>query len=252
MPLDLSDVDADLLDAFADRFDPRRAKDGMFASDDEIMLFVHVPKTAGTSLGGTLQEAYDLFRPVAWDNPKDSFAEQVEAAYADRSVGRQVIIGHYGWNVIRPQVKQGRVVQCGAFVRDPAERLASNYDYNRSAAHPRREEFSAKHPTFEDFIDFLPANFQSLRLAGHGADLGRVIQTAVKHYTFIGLTEAFGASLDHFGRTHGLDGLTEMQKNRASRGGPRTQLTPELRERIYEKHAEDLRLVRLLKGFYGV
>lgn len=252
VPLDLNDVDPDLLAAFKAKFDPSRTDAGAFATPDEIMLFVHIPKTAGMSLGLTLQKAYDVFRPVAWDRVVESFDEETRAAYADRSVGRQVVIGHYGWPRIAELKAAGLPVQAGSFLRDPAARLASNYDYNCSPAHPWHADFRAQYPTFDAYIEGFQPNFQCMKLGGEEATLPQVIETLVTDYTFLGLTEAFGASLRHLGRSHGLAGLTEFTQNRAPNDSPRTRITRAARERIYARHGDDLRLVRLLKDLYGL
>jgi len=252
VPLVLDDVDPDLVAAFSNKFDPQRVEKNAFKADDDIMFFVHIPKTAGTSLGRTLKDNYDVFRPVKWDNINPTFQAAVEIAYADRTVGRQAIIGHYSWHQINSVRARDLPVQAGAFVRDPVARLTSNYDYNSSPAHPARDRFMKRFPSFEAYCDSVRPNFQCWLLAGGNRSLETVLKTLVDHYTFLGVTEAFDASLEHLGASHGFDKLAVFDSNRAPSGAPRTHVSPSVRTMLYDRHADDLRLVRMLKGFYGV
>src|SRR5690606_35795068 len=65
---------------FINRFAPSCVVDNYFHAVADTMLFVHIPKTAGVSVGRSFHEAFDTFRGVEWDNVQQSFRSMTRRA----------------------------------------------------------------------------------------------------------------------------------------------------------------------------
>lgn len=204
-----------LMTAFIDRFAPARVAADQFRASAEVMLFVHIPKTAGVSVGHSLRDAYDHFHGVEWNNIPHSFRQVArDALYRQtRQPERHVIMGHYGWPELQMFRNHDMPLKCGTFLRDPIARTISNYNYNCSEAHPANEQFRNRFPTLESYIQELPNDVQVTQSVGLISSLQNAMEKLVKYYSFIGVTEHLSASLMHLARSHGLAKLREYRKN---------------------------------------
>jgi hypothetical protein len=240
---------------FCGQFDPALVEPDRFRDPEGVFHAVHLPKTGGMSLGKSLAGAMG-FHAVPWFDTRGSFlpldAQAREAA--QMGAGPQVVMGHFGWGELVDLIKAGRSLHAMACVRDPVARLVSNFDYNRSIAHPNFEDFRAKNPSFEIYVSRQALNPQLKQLIGHRPDFELTLAALSTHYSFLGVAEAMGAGLAHLQRSHGLSGLLEHRQNAAiSRGQTQsTQVTPEFHAKIYQAHFEDLRLHLLLSKLYDV
>lgn len=239
------------MESFLDRFSPARVKDGAYAAESDVMLFVHIPKTAGVSVGRSLQDAYDVFRGVEWQNAGKSFREQTrQAAYIQSTQKkRQVIMGHYGWPELQVWRNNEMPMTCGAILRDPVARAISNYNYNCSDAHPANQQFQERFPTLDAYVHSLGYDVQITQMMGMVNSFSNVLEKLVRYYTYLGITERLDQSLQHFSRSHGLPALREHRKNV---GRPRSddEIKPALQKKIESRSLNDLRLHRLLLRIY--
>ncbi len=244
-------VSEDLMARFIDRFAPGRVAENTYRAAADTMLFVHIPKTAGVSVGRSLREAFDQFHGVEWDDIQKSFRRATRAAlYAQtRSKTRQVIMGHYGW----PQVQIWRnneiPVKCGTIFRDPVARVISNYNYNRSSAHPANASFSNRFPTLESYVKKLPLDVQLTQAIGLFDSFETVLSKLLAHYTFLGATEHLSASLRHLGHSHGLPDLREYREN-VGKTKAGDEVPPELRALILDGSHNDQKIHALISRLY--
>jgi hypothetical protein len=240
------------LSAFKARFDPAQVAPDTFRSDSDVILFLHIPKTAGMSVGKTLQRAFDQFHPVAWENVGQSFRFRTRRALYERSCRncRQVLMGHFSWTEIQYWRNQELPIQCATIIRDPLARFVSNYNYNCSDAHPANAQFRKRFPTMEDYAQQLPNDYQLYTMIGAFFDFDHALQMLTKYYSFIGLTEHLGTSLAHLQKSHGLaQPLEEHRENKAkilSKG----EISAKVREIIENKSHNDQRLHDLVRDFY--
>lgn len=121
------------------------------ALDGPTLIFVHLPKTGGTTFKSILRRVYGqnrLFETTPGQVPEsiDRFArasEEERAAY-------RVVTGHipFGMETLVP-----RPAATITLLRDPVERLISNYYYVRNAPdHPAHAQTVAEDVTLEDFV----------------------------------------------------------------------------------------------------
>ena len=239
------------MEAFLRRFAPRWTEEGQFASDSDLMLFVHVPKTAGMSLGESLSTAFGRFRPVTWPHVEKSFRTQVRQALYRQTQRpmRQVVMGHFGWEELQELRRQDLPLKCATVLREPLARFVSNYNYNRSEAHPGHESFRKRFADVESYVRQQPFDVQMTQAIGWVDTFDRALARLTAHYSFLGVTERMTASLAHLARTHGLTGLEERRVN-VGLIPPPDSVSEELVEIVEKRSHNDAKLHRLLMRLY--
>jgi hypothetical protein len=129
-----------------------------------LWLFIHVPKTAGSSLNGELvpilSPSFHIFvdysrigeRPFGdlLDDAVDTF---IAAAKTKRY---SYATGHIRSEHVDRIVAALPEVLPITLLRDPVARFVSDYRYQCSPMHPGHEQFSARHPTIDSYME-LPA-----------------------------------------------------------------------------------------------
>ena len=239
------------MQSFIDRFAPSRVAENHFRATADCMLFVHIPKTAGVSLGSSLRDAFDTFRGVEWNNVHQSFrhASRHATYMQTRNQNRQVIMGHFGWPELQIWRNHELPLKCGTVFRDPIARAVSNYNYNCSDAHPDRENFMKLFPEMKTYLASIPVDVQLSQAIGWVDSFETVMRKLLAHYTFIGITEKLSDSLQHLGRSHGLPNLREYRKNVGKKKAS-TELADSAREVIVRRSYNDLKIHKLITRLY--
>lgn len=243
----------DRLSAFQARFDPKKIKPNAFQADNDVILFLHIPKTAGMSVGKTLQKAFDQFHPVSWENVGQSFRFRTRRALYERSCNkcRQALMGHFSWVEIQYWRNQELPIQCATIIRDPLTRFVSNYNYNCSDVHPGNADFRERFPTMEDYAVQLPNDYQLYTMIGAFFDFDHALEKLTKYYSFIGVTENLGASLTHFQHSHGLANSLREHRENTGKTPPKDEISDLVRKIVEKKSRNDLRLHQLVRDFYN-
>lgn len=243
---------SDVMAAFVHRFCPVAVETDRFRDSADTMLFVHIPKTAGMSVGKAMQQAFDQFYGVEWNNVGPSFRKLArQAAYTQSKGGtRQVIMGHYGWNELQFWRNQDLPIKSGTVLRDPIQRMISNFNYNSSDAHPAREDFVKRHPTIDSFVRTTGYDVQLTQAIGLVSSFDDVLGKLTQYYSFIGVTERLGQSLAYLSRSHGLPAFTEYHTNVGSKAAD--DLPEEVRAQIVERNHNDIKIHALMLRLYAM
>lgn len=235
-----------LCTAFEDQFDPARAGENA-PNTAERVLFFHIPKTAGSALLYSLQDGFDRVTPVPFEQAPKALQQ---ALNAPREAGREVVIGHFNWASAQAAMKADATLGAASMMRNPADRLRSQYLYNGSKVHPNNAAFRAKFPRFEDYLDSVKPNVQLRQMVGMGG-LARQLPRLLTHYQTLGVTEFFPATLDALSRCYGLPEMREHVVNVGQKNPwQEVDLTAALREKIYLKHMGDFVVYRKLHGLF--
>lgn len=244
-------VSETLMSNFLDRFAPSRVASDEYRATAEVMLFIHIPKTAGVSVGRSLREAFDHFHGVEWNNIPQSFRQAARSAIYQQTCRdrRHVIMGHFGWPEMQLFRNHEMPMKCGTILRSPVDRTISNYNYNCSSAHPANEQFRKRFPSLESYISELPTDVQITQALGLIGSFENALEKLIRHYTFLGVTEHLSASLSHLGRSHGLPKLREYRENVGMERGEKT-LDSELVKKIENRSLNDKRLHSLISRMY--
>lgn len=202
-----------------------------------MLLVVHIPKTAGTSLRLALQQRFGLARVARdygpqsdftteavrrhmYQNPTKSSARDLVSELKDS--GHAALIGHFPFKKYGHLFADDQVI---AFVREPLERSCSEYLHKTG-----NNTFQG---TFKEFIQLPPQqNLQSRFLNGHSGEM------------FLGLTERYRASMQSLNERFELKLKTRKVNVGTSGGGARhmKSLAEELTRRFYELNSKDLEL----------
>ena len=134
------------------------------------LVFVHIPKAAGTSLKALITKIYQG-RPIVLFSPGDGLLDQFKALPPQRRAQCAVLGGHapFGLQSVFDETPASPAVI--TVLREPVARVVSLYRYIfREPAHPKHAMFSADRPTIQDVYaesTFAPFdNHQTRFLAG--------------------------------------------------------------------------------------
>lgn len=192
-----------------------RAAKGMLPAEsregrDGILIFLHIPKTAGSTFVSVLEREYghasvlDLY---------DSTSGDEVAALTPEEMGRtRVVVGHFYFGVHERLPGPCHYV---TFLRDPVERVVSHYRFvQRHPEHYLHEAASTLN--LAEYVRSCgtaePNNDQTRLLAGRelascdGGSSPAMLPVAKRNldrHAAVGLTEAFDASLLLMRRTFG-------------------------------------------------
>tara|TARA_B100001245_G_scaffold77509_1_gene55117 strand:+ start:2958 stop:3701 length:744 start_codon:yes stop_codon:yes gene_type:complete len=230
------------------------------------LIFIHIPKTAGTSIYKVLSSAFE----------KDRFSTGVYVNHVKHSAleGKQFFAGHFGINDIKKITDEE--LEYFTFVRNPYERVSSLYYYWKSHQHalytPDRNPsyYGVRRAGESDsFLDFLNtedqevlkdiSNCQCRYISGAVDDpvnvnslllFFRAIFSIWKNKIFVGLTDETEKSLEllikrlHIAPNEKISARENVTKNRPSNS------TKEDR-RIRSLNRADIMLYWYVKFIYG-
>ncbi|MDP3418670.1 hypothetical protein [Falsiroseomonas sp.] len=179
-------------------------RDAAFGADP--CIFVHVPKTAGTSLRAELAAILppDINIHVDYTDTSRSFHDRIDDAVArflDQAGPRGIrfasghIVGRHVTRIAQ-QLPRARFI---TMLRDPVARVVSDYRHQRSPRHPGHEDFRARVPDLGAYLDLrwemdkaalhlLPEDVLATR------DAAACIDHAMRRYAFVGIQEMYDLS----------------------------------------------------------
>jgi hypothetical protein len=168
----------------------------------ESVIFLHVPKAAGTTLNRLIEWEYPLFEIYSVDPYFFRWSRAHLWRLSKRRLKRfRVFKGHmmFGLHEILPQPATYITI-----LRDPIDRVMSAFYFMRGyKLHPLYWKFGRERWTLEDFVTRLPRdNVQCKFIAGAVYDepctaeiCERAKENLVRYFSVVGLLERFEESL---------------------------------------------------------
>lgn len=240
-----------------------------------LVAFLHIPKTAGTTLNAILARQYSpdetheiMMRGMSWLVPRPTLVprplislSKIRRLKSALGCGRTVRMIHGHFDLSIKKVLPGDV-RLFTFLRDPVERAISHY------YHYRRQIGDPIHPlamrsTLEEWVGGCGLvemdNGQTRRLAGEmNLACGRVTQqllerakaSLVQTFAVVGLTERFEESLILLQRAFGWTLHRFALRNVGDNRPRRTELSWETLKAIEECNRYDLDLYRFAAGLF--
>jgi hypothetical protein len=229
------------------------------ADPEAFCLFLHIPKTAGSSLGHEIAAVLKPYRNISLDYLDESASHgvkrqrAVEAFIAElkRDGGLRSASGHITMRQAL-QIKRAhprtRIV---SFLRDPVRRVISDYRYQRTPAHPLHEAFIRQYPTVEDYVQAERSRNKMIgRLAVRPTgDVSAAIELIERTVSFVGVVELYAMSVDILFRLFDANVLPQAYL-RPTQDTPdnRVEVTPDLTALIRDLNGSDAALYDHFRG----
>jgi Sulfotransferase family len=224
------------------------------AIGDDLCVFVHVPKTAGTSLRGEIAQMLqpDVNIAVDYTDTRRSFHERmddavemflVEAATSPvRFASGHILARHV--SQIRARLPETRFV---TFLRDPVARIVSDYRYQRSPRHPVHAEFIARVPDMDAYLEL---RAERNKTAQHlipadillGGDAEECVEYMLRTYAFIGVQEMYPISFRTLTTLIGQPAWPKLRENVNTENEAERQVPADLARRIKDANPIDCAL----------
>lgn len=209
---------------------------------DELCVFIHIPKTAGSSLSAEL----DRMRPpyhnihrryfygdtVTFSRIEDEIDAVVDSGALPEA---RSCSGHFSWTQAAPIRAARPDARTFTFLRDPVKRVISDYRYSRTPTHPTYKETIERFPTIESYIEAPETQDKMARFVMPGdvrtpAEIDAFISS---HYAFVGLLEMYPLSFNILSLLLGHDRMPSEHKRRTQdTADNEVAETPALREMI--------------------
>lgn len=238
-------------------FDRYYADEGTRA--DRTACFIHVPKTAGSSLtaelAAVMQPYNNLF--ITAPDPAKSFDQNyidlLRKFWTGPGAARaRLVSGHFTYN----QMLQAKVpiekLRLITFLRHPVDRCISDYRYSSSAAHPQHGAFRSLYPTVDAYLrnagemNKLWTYFRS----GPGEDAKMTAARMAEEFCFVGLTEFYDLGTTILFRLLGVDRSPTLRRNVTMNAEVPVESLNEKRKQIAEANHQDMAIYEHFRRIY--
>ena len=223
--------------------------------DDKAVIFLHIPKTAGTTLNRIIEWQYNPLAIFTMDPYRiRATPERLQKLSERRRRSLRMVRGHlyYGVHEFLPQ---------GAtyftMLREPVARFFSSYYFiQRRPLHPMHRKVTTERIGVEDFIRLTPRrqNLQCSLISGiknDGSSDERMLEVAkenlAKSFSVIGLAERFEESLVLMAQAYDWE-IPFYENRKVSKTRPKVD--PAAVEMIREHNRLDLELYDFGKSLF--
>src|SRR5581483_951873 len=224
--------------------------------DRQTLIFLHIPKTAGTTLNRIIEWQYSPFEIFTMDPYRiRATPERLERLPEGRRRRLRMVRGHmlYGVHKCLPQPATYFTI-----LRDPVARVLSAYYFVlRRPLNPLHRKVKTERLGIEDFVRLFPErnNLQCKLIAGvRDAPIGgeQLLDMAKEHlansFSVVGVSEQFEESLILMATT--FDWQIPFYKNcKVSKTRPK--IDPATKELIADHNRLDVELYEFAKGLFA-
>lgn len=227
------------------------------SAPDDLWIFIHIPKTAGSSFGSEIAELRRPYRNIHVDyedrsTPHEVKLENTVAQFIEdfERAPFRACSGHLHMRHvlrIRRAIPRARII---TLVRNPIERVISDFRYARTPAHPPHKDFIKQFPTIDSYVVSPASQNKMFRFLTPDPDMrmAEFFDFIDDNVSFVGLTEMYAMSVNITARLFGSDRLpTSYKRKTEPTGDNQVERTPELVNRIRETNVRDFALFRFVK-----
>jgi hypothetical protein len=214
---------------------------------DKAVIFLHLPKCAGTTLNRIIEWEYNPMRVFSIDPIFFVWSyKKLNRWPAERLARMQVFKGHMPLGIHKRLPQPSTYI---TFLRDPVERVISAYYFARNyVLHPKHRWMSKM--TLEEYVRVSPNhNVQSKFISGrpHAGDVGEETldeakENLLRYFSLVGLTERFDEGLALLKIMFGWEIAKYAKFNVTKNRLKKTSLPPSTVELIAERNKYDVAL----------
>lgn len=198
--------------------------------DGEALIFLHIPKTAGTTLNRIIEWQYSPLSIFTMDPYRiRATPERLRKLSEQRRRRLRVVRGHLYYG-IHDALPQGATYM--TMLRDPVARFFSSYYFiQRRPLHPMHRKVTTERIGVEDFIRLTPhrQNLQCSLIAGIKNDgkcdertLDKAKENLLNAFGAVGISERFEESLVLFSEIFGWE-IPFYENRKVSKTRPQIQ-----------------------------
>jgi len=221
-------------------------------ADDELWLFVHIPKTAGSSFRNTLaqhlvpEHNINIAGLRGTHSRAEAFRRAIDEFLACDSEQRFVFAsGHITMlEVVRIRESLRRPVKLLTMLRDPVQRVISDYRYQCTPAHDGHEAFRAAFPTLESFVGSRRSQNKMFRyLALPDETVAAATARIAREFSLVGVAEMYPLSIRLCSDLIGPEFTPKARLNLTQNTGENeVEVSDDLLDRIRRLNRKDERL----------
>ncbi len=206
------------------------------------MVFLHIPKCAGTSMVLSLWKEYGKKNCERLDikiAQKAVFIDDRPAKLTDLAHNTRVLHGHFRWDHLNELVHIPKDIKVFTWIREPLQRMISNYNYLTDVLKGYIPEhryglYLRMARSFEEFIE-IPRNQNILH---------RFIRdTDPQIFDLIGDTKEYNADFDRLTKLYHWKPKQALQANKSASRMP--ELSAELIQRVRELNHKDFEIYKI-------
>lgn len=220
-----------------------------FDSPGALWIFLHIPKTAGSSFRTEMAHTLRPNANITIDHSDSarSFRERREeaighflASHAERHY--RFASGHITYSQATRILSAEPNTRIITMLRDPTKRLISAFRYMRTPVHPLNESFKKQFATIEEYVEHPSSQnaiYEYLAL-NPNEPVADVVKRMDEVFTFVGLLEAYPLSFKAIFRLLGKTRAPTVHTRKTEdRGDNRVNDSDKLEARIRELNAKD-------------